>query len=161
VPLRFLVREKSGAVYSFVRPSNSRDPAHDFFQTLQKDIRDRFDGNFGVFANMGSEYENYIRFKPLHNNGKPLWEFKEHAFHLYTVREVFTLVHRNGARQQIAVAVLLNGWKKEKGGQGKKEEAREIKSAISLYDEYRSTGVRNNDGEQEPMGTASERKARL
>ncbi|MGA8643353.1 hypothetical protein [Candidatus Binatus sp.] len=160
MPLRRMVGGRSGAVYSFVRPNN-REPAKDFLENLQKDVSNKFRGSFDFFTKMGAEYEIHSRFKPLHNEGKPLWEFKEHAHHFYAVREVFTLTDRTGQDRKIAVVVLLDGWKKEKGGKGKKEERDRIGGALNLYNEYRSAGMRKSDGTDEPLGTALERKERL
>ena len=75
---------------------------------------------------MGKDYVNSQRFKPLIKDGKPLWEFKEHAHRLYCARMV------KGNAVEI---ILLNGWCKEKEGQSK-EEDRQIATAIALYNEY-------------------------
>jgi hypothetical protein len=159
VPLRPIVRGESGAVYSFIRPNN-REPAKDFLDNLPKNIGDKFKGNFDGFTKMGAEYGGIVRFKPLHSYGKPLWEFKEHAPRVYTVREVFALADKAGGGERlIAVAILLMGWTKGKEGKNR-EEKEKIESALTLYQEYLSAG-RSMYGESTPMGTAIERKERL
>lgn len=84
---------------------------------------------------MGADYQVPERFKPLHGDGKPLWEFKEHGHRLYCLRIV------SDAAGSVVV-ILLSGWKKDKDGKGKNEEREEIKRAQRLREEYvkRETG---------------------
>ena len=87
----------------------------------------RFSGPFDAVTKMGARYQNRERFTPLHDEGKPLWEFKEHDHRLYAVRE------RIGP---LAVRViLLNGWIKDKPGKSKEEKAK-INTALGYYAEY-------------------------
>jgi len=82
---------------------------------------------------MGAKYVNETRFKPLHGDGKPLWEFKEHDHRLYCIRFVET-----GDRADV---VLLNGWIKDKEGKTKRENS-QIATAKTLYAEYQPSGGR-------------------
>ncbi len=158
-PLQLVVWGELGAVYYFVRPSNNRIPAKEFLDQCQESDKKKFiKGSFDRFTKMGVDYEIPNRFKPLHDDAKPLWEFKEHAPHIYAAREIFTL-GEGDAKKQIAVAVLLNGWKKEKNGKAREETAR-IATAMTLYREYLGTGGKENNGKWEAMGTATERARR-
>lgn len=158
MPLRPKVRGEVGTVYSFIR-DNDRCPVDIFLENCQKDYQNKFKGSFETFTKLGAEYENRERFTPLHRDGRPLWEFKEHGHRIYAVREVFVV--GNGTNEKnIAVAVLLSGWKKGKEGKATKEEKIQIASAITLYNEYASTGGRTADGKHEPLGTATERAHR-
>jgi hypothetical protein len=82
---------------------------------------------------MGTSYVNQERFKPLRDQGKPLWEFKEHDHRLYCVRTVI------GASVEI---VLLSGWVKDKEGKSK-EELTQVKKALQLLEEYESERRKN------------------
>jgi hypothetical protein len=82
---------------------------------------------------MGAEYQIHERFKPLHGEGKPLWEFKEHGHRLYCIR-------MEEAPGSVTI-VLLNGWKKDKVGKGTNEEREKIKSAQRLREEYVNRGT--------------------
>jgi len=86
----------------------------------------RFAGQFDCLTKTGAKYCNQQRFWPLHGEGKPLWEFKEADHRLYCIR----IVNKNNI-----IAVLLNGWVKDKRGKSR-EEAREIEKAKSLYEEF-------------------------
>jgi len=157
VPLQLLVRGRVGTVFAFVR-AGERTPAMDFLRVSERSVQNKFNGSFDAFSKLGADYENQNRFKVLHAYGKPLWEFKEHAPRIYTVREVFAVGEGDG-RVQIAVAILLDGWKKEKDGKAKEEKTR-IASALSLYREYMDAAVRDSYGNQIPLGTATERACR-
>lgn len=76
---------------------------------------------------LGSDYMIHERFHPLHDDGKPLWEFKEHKDRLFCLRIV------NGKAVNI---ILFNGWRKDKEGRGKKEEKAQIKRAQNLSSEH-------------------------
>jgi hypothetical protein len=158
-PLQLRARGERGAIYYFVRP-NGRISAKAYLDQLQENIRNKFKGSFSMFIEKGPAYEKLERFKSLHSDGKPLWEFKEHGSspRIYAVREVFSL-GEGTAKVQIAVAVLLDGWTKEKQGKGK-EEPIKIGAAKSLYYEYLQLGGREHNGKLESMGTVAERAYR-
>jgi len=86
----------------------------------------RFKGQFDCLTKMGAPYCNHQRFKPLHDKGKPLWEFKEGDHRLYCARLV------KGSKLIVA---LFNGWIKDRRGRTEKE-AREIDKAVGLYAEF-------------------------
>jgi hypothetical protein len=157
VPLRLLVTGKLGSVYAFIR-NGGRTPAIDFLDGLERGVRKQFDGSFDALTKLGADYENRKRFKGLHSYGKPLWEFKEHAPRIYAVREIVVLGDGD-RRVQIAVAILLDGWKKEKEGKAKEEPTR-IASALKLYREYLDAGVKDKYGNETSLGTATERANR-
>lgn len=91
-------------------------------------MRKRFAGQLRSLAtDQGARYCNQQRFKQLHTNGKPLWEFKEADHRVYCFRRVVD----NGA----VVIVLFNGWVKDKEGKTGKEQ-REIERALVLYNEF-------------------------
>ena len=91
-------------------------------------MRKRFDGQMvALTKDGGAEYENHQRFRPLHGNGKPLWEFKEHDHRLYCARYPRCL-----GKVDI---VLFNGWIKDKEGRTDRED-REIERAKLLYNEF-------------------------
>jgi hypothetical protein len=90
-------------------------------------MRERFDGQCRALTITGASYANQQRFHPLHGEGKPLWELKEHDHRLYSVRTPV------GADR--IDLVLLNGWIKDKKGKTEKED-REIEKAKSLYAEF-------------------------
>jgi hypothetical protein len=113
-------------VYMLQRETG-RCPAADFLAGCQTPMVKRFNGSFGALIQMGADYVSHERFRPLKQQGRPLWEFKEHDHRLYCIREV------NG---KIASVVLLNGWVKDKAGKANTQEAREIAKAKSLYEEY-------------------------
>lgn len=87
----------------------------------------RFKGQFDAITKSGATYCNQQRFKPLHGDGKPLWEFKESDHRLYCYRQVVP--------PNKLFVVLLNGWVKQKKGKTDMEE-REIKRAMDLYAEF-------------------------
>ena len=88
----------------------------------------RFDGQFHALTILGADYCNYERFKNLAGEGKPLWEFKEHAHRWYCLRQV-----AQGCK--VVTIILFNGWVKEKRGKTDKEN-REIEKAKALYQEF-------------------------
>lgn len=157
MPLRIKVRGEFGAVYGFVRDNNDY-PADKFLEVCEGNFQTRFRGSFDVLAKTGCDYESYVRFRSLHNEGKPLWEFKEHAHRIYAAREIFT-IGEGRDQQKIAVVILFNGWKKGKDGKAKEEKIR-IATAQTLYAEYLRTRVRNYNGEQESLAIATERAHR-
>jgi len=126
MPLLPKARDANGEVFAYVR-YNNRSPAENFLQASQEAMRKRFEGSFRAACIMGATYRNDERFKPLKGDGKPLWEFKEHDHRLYCLREQY------GQRVRI---VLFNGWVKDKGKGGRREETREITTAQHLYQEY-------------------------
>lgn len=87
----------------------------------------KFNGQFDALTKTGASYANHERFKPLHERGRPLWEFKEFDHRLYCHRQVVG---------SAVLIVLFNGWVKEKRGRTQKED-REIERAIALYAEFR------------------------
>ena len=112
-----------GTVLLFKR--GDRIPAQDFLDNLTERDKKKFYGNFGAFVELGPRYRNLVRFKPLRDKGKPLWEFKEHDHRLYCLR------------RQVgdhAYVVLLCGWTKDKAGKHP-QEARSIQRAQSLRNE--------------------------
>lgn len=113
----------------FVR-DNERCPAEAFLETCERGMLNKFAGQFQALRVMGAEYEQYQRFRALHGEGRPLWEFKQHDHRLYCAREVSGMS---------VVVVLFNGWVKDKAGKSD-EERREIARALGLYGEY-MTGV--------------------
>jgi hypothetical protein len=88
----------------------------------------KFQGSFLALMKTGSDYCNQQRFWPLHAEGKPLWEFKEHDHRLYCVRQVIT-------DTRCVNIVLLYGWVKDKAGRTKREN-REIEKGMSFYREF-------------------------
>jgi hypothetical protein len=96
-------------------------------------VRAKFEGSFATVTKMGADYQIHERFKPLHGEGKPLWEFKEHGHRLYCIRVT-------GAAGSVTI-VLLNGWKKDKVGRGANEERQKIKNAQRLREEYVKRGT--------------------
>ncbi len=91
-------------------------------------MRKRFFGSFDTLVNeMGAKYVNNERFKPLKDDGKPLWEFKEHAHRLYC--------HRIPDESGRVTIILLDGCVKQKEGRTKREDA-EIQRAIRYYHEF-------------------------
>ena len=89
-------------------------------------MRSRFLGQCGALTKTAN-YENYERFRPLHGDGKPLWELKEHDHRLYCVRIPVGSGQVN--------LVLLSGWIKDKQGKTDRER-REIEKAKNLYEEF-------------------------
>ena len=87
----------------------------------------KFMGQFDAITKLGAAYCNEYRFKPLHGDGKPLWEFKESDHRLYC--------HRKITSPNILLVVLLSGWIKQKKGKTDKEQ-REIQKAMDLYGEF-------------------------
>lgn len=75
---------------------------------------------------MGAAYYIHERFKPLHGEGKPLWEFKHSQHRLYC--------ERTELPDRCVRIVLLSGWIKDKAGKAQ-QEAREIKTAKALLTE--------------------------
>ena len=109
-----------GKVFLFVR-DNTRVPVRAFLEELTGADQRKFQGNFRTLVQVGKTYRNRERFKPLRDEGKPLWEFKEHDHRIYCVRrEVGDCVY----------AVLLFGWTKDKAGRHR-EETRSIERAQS------------------------------
>lgn len=125
MPLRERCTGEFGDVFDFERPGG-RCPAARFLDNCDGKQKKKFDGSFGSLLRMGARYINSQRFKPLQNQGKPLWEFKEFDHRIYCVRRVF------GVKLRI---VLLWGWVKDKAGKGKQEQ-NEIETALNLYSEY-------------------------
>lgn len=105
---------------------SDRCPACDFFDEIDPKMRKRFSGQFDALTKMGAAYCNHERFTPLHDAGKPLWEFKEHDHRLYCLRQV---------TRNVINVILFNGWIKEKRGRTEREK-REIERAKSLYKEF-------------------------
>jgi hypothetical protein len=87
----------------------------------------KFEGSFNALTKMGADYQNRQRFTPLHGEGKPLWEFKEHDHRLYCFRTVVM------PARSLHV-ILLSGWVKDKRGKAT-EEVREIRRAKVLLAE--------------------------
>jgi hypothetical protein len=88
-------------------------------------------GQFDALTKSGSIYYNHQRFKPLHEYGKPLWEFKESDHRLYC--------HRHVLAANALFIVLFNGWVKQKKGKTDKEH-REIDKAIDFYRQFLQEG---------------------
>src|SRR4051812_39469035 len=109
-------------VFKYERPLNQRCPSADFLTDIEKRMRVRFNGQFDALTKdgAGAAYANHERFHPLHNDGKPLWEFKEHDHRLYCAR-----LPRSMGKMDI---VLLHGWIKDKRGKSDREN-REIGKA--------------------------------
>src|SRR5580704_2961681 len=107
----------------FVRP-NDRSPTEEFFKGITPQMRRRFLGQMDAITKYGANYCNHQRFKPLHDNGKPLWEFKESDHRLYCHRQVLAA--------NTLFIVLFNGWVKQKKGKTDREH-REIEKAIEFY----------------------------
>jgi hypothetical protein len=125
--LEFVVKDKLGQVWRYVRP-NGKCPAREFLEDLEERFQKRFRDSFGAVAMMGSDYSNQDRFKSLHDDGKPLWEFKEKHYRLYC--------HRIQTGKTIYV-ILFNGWKKNNQGKRTPEEKAQIQKAQTLLTEYR------------------------
>jgi hypothetical protein len=157
VPLRIIVRGEFGVVYSFVR-ENSRCPADVFLGECEGNYKKKFQGSFDSLTKQGADYENQVRFKGLHDYGRPLWEFKEHDHRIYAVREILN-IGEGSEKKLIAVVVLLNGWKKDKDGKAKEEKIK-IAAGQTLYAEYQRQGVRDGYGNQESLAIATERAHR-
>lgn len=92
-------------------------------------MRKRFRGQFYALGQIGSEYCNHERFRPLTGDGKPLWEFKEFDHRLYCFRQPTNRIPGS------VTIVLFNGWIKDKKGK-RDEEKREITRAMNLYKEF-------------------------
>jgi hypothetical protein len=90
-------------------------------------MRKRFLGQFDALTKTGSSYINKQRFTSLNEQGKPLWEFKEHDHRLYCVRKIIP-------PNNISI-ILLSGWIKQKSGKTDKE-SREIQHAQMIYNEF-------------------------
>ena len=90
-------------------------------------MRKRFYGQLDALTKLGASYVNQQRFTPLHNQGKPLWEFKEHDHRLYCVR-----IPKQATTLEI---VLFSGWVKQKSGKTGKED-RAIEHAKTVYEEF-------------------------
>lgn len=119
-----------GRVLAYVRP-NGRSPGAEFLdQEAEPRRKKAFLGEFqSIVVHKGASYQNHVRFKPLRDPGKPLWEFKESDHRLYCLRTV------EGKCVEI---VLLNGWIKDKEGRSKQED-NEIERAVNLLREYQDT----------------------
>jgi hypothetical protein len=89
-------------------------------------MQKKFKGQFDALTKIGAGYCNQQRFWPLHGNGKPLWEFKEHDHRLYCFRIV---------KGSSITVVLFNGWTKDKKGKTERE-AREIQRALDVHAEF-------------------------
>jgi hypothetical protein len=83
--------------------------------------------SFAALVMIGSDFSIDERFTSLHDEGKPLWEFKEHHWRLYC--------HRIQSGKTVVI-ILLNGWKKDKKGRRTAEEKVEIQRAQNLRKEY-------------------------
>jgi hypothetical protein len=114
-------------VFKYERVHNARCPAQDFLDEIEKPMRVRFAGQCDALTKQGAQYCNRERFCPLHRNGKPLWEFKEHAHRLYCFRKE--------TKTGRVIIVLFNGWTKSKKGK-RGIENREIAKAIDLFKEF-------------------------
>jgi hypothetical protein len=126
--LELVVKDKLGQVWRYIRP-NGKCPASEFLnEECEEKIRKRFKDSFGAAVQLGSDYMIHERFHPLHDDGRPLWEFKEHKHRLFCQRTV------TGKSINI---ILFNGWKKDKDGRGKKEEEAQIQRAQNLLNECR------------------------
>ena len=88
----------------------------------------KFNGAFLAIMTLGADYCNYVRFKTLTGDGKPLWEFKEHDHRLFCHRQVV-----QGTK--FVLIILFTGWVKEKRGRSERED-REIEQAKRLYEEF-------------------------
>lgn len=113
-------------MFAFVRPSNGRCPACDLLGRIESRFRKRFLGSFDALGKTGASYHNEQRFKALHGDGKPLWEFKEHDHRLYCYRK---------PRGDSVDVVLLDGWIKDKKGKTEMENSR-ITAAQNLRSEF-------------------------
>jgi hypothetical protein len=120
-----LVRGVKGTVFRYVRPSG-RCPAEEFLNGCIQEVVKKFEGSLDAATKIGAAYYIHERFKPLHGEGKPLWEFKHSQHRLYCER-----IELPGRCVRI---VLLNGWIKDKAGKAK-QEPREIKIAKTLLTE--------------------------
>jgi hypothetical protein len=115
-------------IYCFVR-KGGRCPSQNFLKGCEKRWANKFRGSFYALTVQGKSYENHERFKPLtRKEGKPLWEFKEHAHRLYCIRTV---------KGDAVDIILLHGWSKDKEGRSKEEDL-QIATAMSLFEEYRA-----------------------
>jgi hypothetical protein len=114
----------------FVRASD-RSPTEEFFEDIAPRVQRKFRGQFDAITKMGAPYCNHQRFKPLHEDGKPLWEFKESDHRLYC--------HRQVLQANALFIVLFNGWVKQRKGKTDKER-REIEKAIQLYQQFLAEG---------------------
>lgn len=124
--LELVVRDKLGQVLRYVRP-NGKCPAKEFLDESEERFK-KFKGSFAAAVTLGSDYMIHERFHPLHDDGKPLWEFKEHKDRLFCLRIVTT--------GKFVTIILFNGWRKDKEGRGKKEEEAQIRRALNLLSEY-------------------------
>ena len=113
-----------------MRPGpEQRCPAEEFLESIEKNTRKKFLGQFDALAKCGTDIPVMReRYKPLLGDGKPLWEFKEHGDRIYCERLVI-----DGNRVLIT---LFNGWSKDKSGRTKREDT-EIQRAQYLYQEFR------------------------
>jgi hypothetical protein len=102
-------------------------------KSLERKDSKKFAGQFDALTKMGTDFVNQQRFRALHGEGKPLWEFKEHDHRLYCSREVFD-------GDKISVT-LFNGWTKDKEGRTRREDT-EIEKALSLHGEFLTEGGR-------------------
>ena len=126
MPRQLYLKGPLGSVYLYVRPS-SRIPAKEFLNDCEEIRRKKLKGLFRALTELGARFQLHQQFKPLHNEGKPLWEFKAFDHRLYAIREQISEMAVN--------VVLLNGWVKDKEGKAK-EERDKIAIAITLYQEY-------------------------
>ena len=92
---------------------------------MRPELLKRFKGCFLALGEMGDQYLNDQRFKPLKGHDKPLWEFKEHDHRLYCIRFV---------KGNSVEVILFCGWYKNTGTA--KEESRFIQRAHLLHQEY-------------------------
>lgn len=118
-----------GQVLSYVRPTGRCPAAHFLESICPAEVRAKFEGTFAAVTKMGDRLHFHERFTLLRGNGKPLWEFKQHAHRLYCLR----IVTNSAGSVKI---ILLSGWKKDKAGKGRNEEGEEIKKAQRLREEY-------------------------
>jgi hypothetical protein len=75
---------------------------------------------------MGARFQLHTQFKPLHREGRPLWEFKYFDHRLYAIRLQ--------TDERSVTVILLSGWVKDKS-KGK-EESSKIAVAMNLYQEF-------------------------
>lgn len=126
LPLQEVVSGDLARVFKYER-KNQKCPADDFLRGIAKPMKKRFDGQCGSLTKMGVLHVNQQRFHPLHKDGRPLWELKEHDHRLYCAR-----LPRPDNKLDV---VLLNGWIKEKDRKTEKED-REISKAVGFYNEF-------------------------
>lgn len=114
-------------IVKYVRSNNRCPVDDDFLSNLDHKMSKKFAGQCDAITKQGESYQNRERFTPLHEDGKPLWEFKGFDHRLYCFRKVIP--------PNAVVLVLFSGWVKQKRGKSKKED-REIQRAKRIYEEF-------------------------